>query len=154
MGSLLTIPLQLFPTSMMSLVTLLTFLPLSLRLTSMTSPAMLHLPTSIRSPLLPPWLLPHLPSLTPPTWAPTAPTPTWPLVPTSLPLLLLLPLLPLLPSPTLPTTTMAMLDTPTLPTTPAVSTALAALCPALNRRPASKLRPKDRRRTAKDRGRH
>merc|ERR1711956_52811 len=88
----------------------------------------------------------------PPTLTPTAPTPTWPLVPTSLPLLLL-PLLLLLPSPTLPTPTMAMLDTPTLPTTPAVSTALAALCPALNRRPAPKLRPKDRRRTAKDRGR-
>merc|ERR1739838_607534 len=94
--SLLTIPLQLFPTSMMSLVMLPTLLP---------------------------------------------PQP------------LLLPLLPLLPSPTPPTTTMAMLDTPTLPTTPAVSTALAALCPALNRRPAPKLRPKDRRRTAKDRGR-
>merc|ERR1711956_16289 len=108
----------------------------------MTSPAMLHLPTSIGSPLLPPSLLPHLPSL-------TAPTPTWPLVPTSLPLLLPL----LLPTPTPPTTTLAMLDTPTLPTTPAVSTASAALCPALNRRPASNLRPKDRRRTAKDRGR-
>merc|ERR1712203_177628 len=44
----------------------------------------------------------------------------------------LLPLLPLLPSPTPPT---HMLDTPTpwLPTTPAVSTTLAALCPAPKR---------------------
>merc|ERR1712001_727101 len=68
----------------------------------------------------------------------------------------LLPLLPLLPSPMPPTPTPMLdtLDTPTplLLTTPAVSTTLAALCPA-PKRPASKLRPKDRRRTAKDRGR-
>merc|ERR1719180_738458 len=95
--------------------------------------------------LLPP-LLPLPPSPTPPTLTPTAPTPTWPLV------------LPLLPSPTPPTPmpTMAMLDTPTpwLPTTPGVSTTLAALC--LAHKPtlaAFRLRPKDRRRTAKDRGR-
>merc|ERR1711920_1145441 len=41
-----------------------------LSLTSMTPPAMLPLPTSMRSPLLPPWPLPHLPS-------PTAASPTW-----------------------------------------------------------------------------
>merc|ERR1712130_605566 len=48
----------------------------------------------------------------------------------------------------------ATLDTPMplLPTTPAVSTTLAALCPA-HKFLASKLKPKDRRRTAKDRGR-
>merc|ERR1712020_629199 len=136
---LLTIPLQLSPMSMMPLVMLLTLLPLKLRLTSMTSPAMLQSPTSTWSPLLPPLLL-HLPSLTPPTPTPTAPTPTWLLVP-----------MPLLPSPTPPT---PMLDTPTplLPTTPAVSTTLAALCP-VPKRLAFKLRPKDRQRTAKDRGR-
>merc|ERR1712037_1085023 len=115
----------------------------------MTSPAMSQSPTSTWSPLLPP-LLPHLPSPTPATLTPMAPTPTWPLVPTSLlplPRLRwrLLPLLPLLPSPT-PPTPMPMLDTldtptPLLPTTPAVSTTLAALCPA-PKRPASKLRPK------------
>merc|ERR1711878_179853 len=133
---LLTTPLQLSPMSMMPLVMLLTLLPLKLRLTSMTSPAMLQSPTSTWSPLLPPLLL-HLPSLTPPTPTPTAPTPTWLLV--------------LLPSPTPPT---PMLDTPTLllPTTPAVSTTLAALCP-VPKCLAFKLRPKDRRRTAKDRGR-
>merc|ERR1719264_2416600 len=83
----------------------------------MTPPAMLPLPTSMRSPLLPPWPLPHLPSPTPAT----------------------------------PTT----LATPTLllPTTPAASTTLAALCPAHKQR-AFRLRPIDRRRTAKDRGRH
>merc|ERR1712037_69736 len=152
---LLTIPLQLSPMSMMPLVMLLTLLPLKLRLTSMTSPAMLQSPTSTWSPLLPPLLL-HLPSLTPPTPTPTAPTPTWLLVPMSLlppPRLRcrLLLLLPLLPSPTPPT---PMLDTPTplLPTTPAVSTTLAALCP-VPKRLAFELRPKDRRRTAKDRGR-
>merc|ERR550534_2158099 len=72
-----------------------------------------------------------------------SPTSTWsPLLP---------PLLLLLPSPTPPT---PMLDTPTLllPTTPAVSTTLAALCP-VPKCLAFKLRPKDRRRTAKDRGR-
>merc|ERR1712210_236728 len=100
-------------------VMLLTLLPLQLRLTSMTSPAMSQSPTS--------------------TWSPSLP-----------------PLLPLLPSPT-PPTRMPMLDTldtpmPLLPTTPAVSTTLAALCPA-PKRPPSELRPKDRRRTAKDRGR-
>merc|ERR1712027_279586 len=128
-------PLQLFPMSMMPLVMLLTLLPLKLRLTSMTPQAMLQSPTSTWSPLLPP-LLPHLPSLTLPTLTPTAPTPTWLLLPTS---------------PTPPT---PMLDTPTplLPTTPAVSTTLAALCP-VPKRLAFKLRPKDRRRTAKDRGR-
>merc|ERR1719238_1495959 len=97
----------------MSLMTL----PPLLSLTSMTPPAMLPLPTSMRSPLLPPWPLPHLPS-------PTPPTPT-------------------------------MLATPTLllPTTPAASTTLAALCPA-HKPQAFRLRPIDRRRTAKDRGRH
>merc|ERR1712233_118076 len=62
--------------------------------------AMLQSPTSTRSPSP---LLPHLPSLTPPTLTPTPPT--------------------------------HMLDTPTpwLPTTPAVSTTLAALCPAPKR---------------------
>merc|ERR1712051_182606 len=40
-----------------------------------------------------------------------------------------------------------------LPTTPAASTTLAALCPAHKPR-AFRLRPIDRRRTAKDRGRH
>merc|ERR1712210_7208 len=50
---------------------------LLLSLTSMTPPAMLPLPTSMRSPLLPPWPLPHLPSPTPATLTPTAPTPTW-----------------------------------------------------------------------------
>merc|ERR1712210_347092 len=138
------------PMSTMPPVMLLTLLPLQLGLTSMTSPAMSQSPTSTWSPLLPP-LLPHLPSPTPATLTPTAPTPTWPLVPTSL-----LPPLPLLPSPTPPTPTPMLdtLDTPTplLPATPAVSTTLAALCPA-PKRPASKLRPKDRRRTAKDRGR-
>merc|ERR1712001_325659 len=83
-------------------------------------------PTSTWSPLLPP-LLPHLPSPTPPTLTPTPPTPT--------------PMLDTLDTPT-----------PLLPTTPAVSTTLAALCP-VPKCPASKLRPKDRRRTAKDRGR-
>merc|ERR1712168_23780 len=122
--SLLMIPLQLSLMSMMPLVTLLMLPPLKPRLTSMMPQVMLQSPTSTRSPSP---LLPHLPSLTPPTLTPTAPTPTWPLVPTSL-----LPLLPLLPSPTPPT---HMLDTPTpwLPTTPAVSTTLAALCPAPKR---------------------
>merc|ERR1712018_898800 len=145
--SLLMIPLQLSLMSMMPLVTLLILPPLKPRLTSMMPQAMLQSPTSTRSPSP---LLPHLPSLMPPTL-------TWPLVPTSLLPLLprlrlrLLPLLPLLPSPTPPT---HMLDTPTpwLPTTPAVSTTLAALCPA-PKLLFSKLRPKDRRRTAKDRGR-
>merc|ERR1712027_32375 len=74
-----------------------------------------------------------------------SPTSTWsPLLP---------PLLPHLPSLTLPTLTPTA-PTPTwlLPTTPAVSTTLAALCP-VPKRLAFKLRPKDRRRTAKDRGR-
>merc|ERR1712045_426611 len=74
-----------------------------------------------------------------------SPTSTWsPLLP---------PLLPHLPSLTLPTLT-PTLDTPmpSLPTTPAVSTTLAALCP-VPKRLAFKLRPKDRQRTAKDRGR-
>merc|ERR1712130_1001109 len=107
----------------MPLVMLPTLLPLKPRLTSMTPQVMLLFPTSTRSPLLPP-LLPHLPSLTPPTLTPTAPTPT------------------------------CTLDTPMplLPTTPAVSTTLAVLCPA-HKCLASKLKPKDRRRTAKDRGR-
>merc|ERR1712158_164107 len=48
-----------------------------LSLMSMTPPAMLPLPTSMRSPLLPLWPLPHLPSPTPATLTPTAPTPTW-----------------------------------------------------------------------------
>merc|ERR1712222_313148 len=153
--SLSTIPLQLFPTSMMPLVMLLTFLPLKLRLTSMTSPATLLSPTFTWSPSLPP-LLPLPPSPTPPTLTPTAPTPTWPLVTT---LLLPLPRLrgrllpPLLPSPTLPTPTMLDTPTPLLPTTQDVSTTLAALCPAHKRLAAYKLRPKDRQRTAKDRGR-
>merc|ERR1712080_226122 len=148
-------PLRLSPMSMMPLVTLLILPPLKPRLTSMTPQAMLQSPTSTRSPSQ---LLRHLPSLMPPTLTPTAPTPTSPLVPTSLLPLLprlrrrLLPLLPLLPSPTPPT---HMLDTPTpwLPTTPAVSTTLAAWCPAPKLLAFSKLRPKDRRRTAKDRGR-
>merc|ERR1711970_1338289 len=144
---LLTIPLQLFPMSMMPLVMLLTFLPLKLRLTSMTSPATLLSPTFTWSPSLPP-LLPLPPSPTPPTLTPTAPTPTLPLVPT-----LLLPLLLWLPSPTLPTPTMPDTPTPLLPTTLDVSTTLAALCPAHKGLASSKLRPKDRRRTAKDRGR-
>merc|ERR1712228_1095558 len=130
--------------SMMPLVMLLTFLPLKLRLTSMTSPATLLSPTFTWSPSLPP-LLPHPPSPTAPTLTPTAPTPTWPLVTTSL--------LPLLPSPTLPIPTMLDTPTPLLPTTPGVSTTLAALCPAHKRLAAYKLRPKDRQRTAKDRGR-
>merc|ERR1712198_204750 len=129
-----------------------TLLPPKPRLTSMTPQVMLQFPTSTRS-----LLLPHLPSLTPPTLTPTAPTPTWPLVPTSLPPRLrgrLPSLLPLLLSPTLPTPTTATLDTPMplLPTTPAVSTTLAALCPA-HKCLASKFKLKDRRRTAKDRGR-
>merc|ERR1712130_728409 len=137
--SLSTIPLQLFPTSMMPPVMLPTLLPLKPRLTSMTPQVMSQCPTSTRSPLLPP-LLPHLLSLTLPTLTPTVPTPTCTLVPTS--------------SPTRPTPTTATLDTPMplLPTTPAVSTTLAALCPA-HKCLASKLKPKDRRRTAKDRGR-
>merc|ERR1711997_1451273 len=108
---------------MMLLVMLLTFLPLKPRLTSMTSPATLLSPTFTWSPLLPP-LLPHPPSPTLPTLTLTPPTPT-------------------------------TLDTPMplLPTTPDVSTTLAALCPAHKRLAASKLRPKDRQRTAKDRGR-
>merc|ERR1712210_42768 len=124
------IPLQLSPMSTMLPVMLLTLLPLQLRLTSMTSPALLQ----------------HLPSPTPATLTPTAPTPTSPLVPTSL--------LPPPPMPPTPTPMLDTLDTPTplLPTTPAVSTTLAALCLA-PKRPAFKLRPKDRRRTAKDRGR-
>merc|ERR1739842_190770 len=103
----------------------LSTIPLKLRLMSMMPPAMLQSPTSTWSPSLPP-LLPHLPSLTPATLTPTAPTPM----------------------------PMDTLDTPTLllPTTPAVSTTLAALCPA-PKRLAPKLRPQDRRRTAKDRGR-
>merc|ERR1719430_2333149 len=110
------IPLQLFPTSMMLLVMLLTFLPLKSRLTSMTSPATLLSPTFTWSPSLP-LLLPHPPS------------------------------------PTLPTLTMLDTPTPLLPTTQDVSTTLAALCPAHKRLASSKLRPKDRQRTAKDRGR-
>merc|ERR1712212_877920 len=132
---------------MMPLAVLLTFLPLKPRLTSMTSPATLLSPTFTWSPLLPP-LLPHPPSPTLPTLTPTVPTPTLPLVTT-----LLLPLLTLLPSPTLPTLTILDTPTPLLPTTPDVSTTLAALCPAHKRLAASKLRPKDRQRTAKDRGR-
>merc|ERR1712222_280509 len=80
-------------------------------------------PTFTWSPSLPP-LLPLPPSPTPPTLTPTAPTPTMPDTPT-----------------------------PLLPTTQDVSTTLAALCPAHKRLAASKLRPKDRQRTAKDRGR-
>merc|ERR1712045_658675 len=101
-------------------------IPLQLSPMSTMPPAMSQSPTSTWSPLLPP-LLPHLPSPTPPTLTPTPPTPT--------------PMLDTLDTPT-----------PLLLTTPAVSTTLAALCPA-PKRPASKLRPKDRRRTAKDRGR-
>merc|ERR1711950_132285 len=65
------------PLSMMPPVMSLMTLPLLLSLTSMTPPAMLPLPTSMRSPLLPPWPLPHLPSPTPATLTPTAPTLTW-----------------------------------------------------------------------------
>merc|ERR1712226_1023807 len=99
--SLLMIPLLLSLMSMMPLVMLLMLPPLKPRLTSMMPQAMLQSPPSTRSPSP---LLPHLPSLTPPTLTPTAPTPTWPLVPTSW-----------------------------LPTTPAVSTTLAVLCPAPKR---------------------
>merc|ERR1712212_914688 len=130
-------PLRLLPTSMTPLVMSLSTIPLLLFPTSMMPPATLLSPTFTWSPSLPP-LLPHPPSPTPPTLTPTAPTPTWLLV---------------LPSPTLPTPTMLDTPTPLLPTTPDVSTTLAALCPAHKRLAASKLRPKDRQRTAKDRGR-
>merc|ERR1739844_254099 len=116
-------------------------------------PSMIPLQLSPMSTMPPVMLLTLLPlqlrltSMTSPAMS-QSPTSTWsPLLP---------PLLPHLPSPTpaTPTPMLDTLDTPTplLPTTPAVSTTLAALCPA-PKRPASELRPKDRRRTAKDRGR-
>merc|ERR1719295_2315885 len=107
-------------------------------------------PTSTMPPVMLPTLLPPKPRLTSTTPQVMLQFPTStrsPLLPP------LLPHLPSLPSPTRPTHTTATLDTPMplLPTTPAVSTTLAALCPA-HKCLASKLKPKDRRRTAKDRG--
>merc|ERR1712223_2374331 len=60
--SLLTTPLLLFPTFMMPLVMLLTTPPPLLSPTSMTPPATLLLPTFTRSPSLPPWPSPSLPT--------------------------------------------------------------------------------------------
>merc|ERR1712147_191209 len=85
----------------MPLVMLLTTPPLPLSPTFTTPPATLPLPTFTRSPSLPLWPSPPLPSPTPPTLTPTPPTPTTMLTPT-----------------------------PSLPTTPAASTTLAAWCPA------------------------
>merc|ERR1712222_47134 len=123
-------PLRPLPMSTTPLAMSLSTIPLQLFPTSMMPLVMLltFLPLKLRltstwSPSLPP-LLPLPPSPTPPTLTPTAPTPTWPLVTTLL-----------------------------LPTTQDVSTTLAALCPAHKRLAAYKLRPKDRQRTAKDRGR-
>merc|ERR1712055_675948 len=133
-------PLRLLPLSTTPLAMLLLTTPLQLSPMSMMPLVMLLtlLPLKLR-----------LTSMTPQAML-QSPTSTWsPLLP---------PLLPHLPSLTLPTLTPTpptpMLDPPTplLPTTPAVSTTLAALCP-VPKRLAFKLRPKDRRRTAKDRGR-
>merc|ERR1712130_310748 len=129
-------PLRLFPMSTTPPAMSLSTIPLQLFPTSMMPPVML--PT-----LLP--LKPRLTSMTPQVMSQCPTSTRSPLLP---------PLLPHLLSPTRPTPTTATLDTPMplLPTTPAVSTTLAALCPA-HKCLATKLKPKDRRRTAKDRGR-
>merc|ERR1712117_864121 len=127
-----TRPPPLSPTSTMPPVMSLLTTPLPLSPTFTTPPAMLPLPTFTRSPSLPLWPSPPPPSLTPPTLTPTVPTPTW-----LLELLsprargrLLRPPPPWLPSPTPPIPTIMLTPTPSLPTTPAVSTTLAAWCPA------------------------
>merc|ERR1712222_170404 len=128
-------PLRPLPMSTTPLAMSLSTIPLQLFPTSMMPLVMLltFLPLKLR-----------LTSMTSPATL-LSPTFTWGR--------LLPPLLPLLPSPTLPTPTMPDTPTPLLPTTQDVSTTLAALCPAHKRLAASKLRPKDRQRTAKDRGR-
>merc|ERR1712212_84523 len=128
-------PLRLLPMSTTPLAMSLSTIPLQLFPTSMMLLVMLLT-------FLP--LKPRLTSMTSPATL-LSPTSTWsPLLPL---------LLPHPPSPTPPTPTMLDTPTPLLPTTPDVSTTLAALCPAHKRLAASKLRPKDRQRTAKDRGR-
>merc|ERR1712110_1330876 len=120
------LPMSTTPLAMSLSMILLQLFPMSMMppVMSLMTLPLLLMLTSMRSPLLPPWPLPHLLSPTPATLTPTAPT-------------------------------LTLLATPTLllPTTPAASTTLAALCPAHKPR-AFRLRPIDRRRTAKDRGRH